>query len=194
MSVASDCGLPEMHPQPSMVIPTSGMSTPAFFFDRDGTVNTSPGPGYVRSWAEFSFVPGICEMLAAVRAHGWKTILITSQQGVGKNLMSAADLDDIHHRMQGALGPHAAFHGIYACTGLEGKDPRRKPSPAMILEAARTHDLDLAASWNIGDSQRDLEMGQAAGIPHNLRFGSSEFADWPAVLRHWRTSLRLGGC
>ena len=162
------------------------MSTPAFFFDRDGTVNVSPGPGYVRSWAEFSFVPGVEDMLAAVRARGWKVILVTSQQGVAKNLMSADDLDDIHRRMQDALGPRASFDGIYACTGLEGQDPRRKPSPAMIFEAVRDHGIDLAASWNIGDSQRDLEMGRAAGIPHNLRFGSAEFPDWTAVLRPWR--------
>ena len=161
------------------------MSTPAFFFDRDGTVNASPGPGYVLRWEDFHFLPGVSAMLAAVKSRGWKTILVTSQQGVGKGLMSAETLAHIHDRMQAALGPAAAFDGIYACTGLDGQDPRRKPSPAMVLEAARDHNLDLAASWNIGDKDRDLDMGRAAGIPRNLRFGSPEFPDWPAVLRHW---------
>lgn len=165
------------------------MSTPAFFFDRDGTVNRSPGSGYVLHWEEFHFLPGIQEMLSSVKAHGWKSILVTSQQGVGKGLMSAATLDDIHQRMQAALGPAAAFDGIYACTGLDGQDPRRKPSPAMILEAARDHDLDLAASWNIGDKERDLAMGRAAGLVHNLAFGSPSFPDWPAVLRHWSQAV-----
>lgn len=166
------------------------MSTPAFFFDRDGTVNTCPGTGYVLRWEDFHFLPGVREMLAAVKAQGWKVILVTSQQGVGKGLMSAATLADIHHRMQAALGPGAAFDGIYACTGLEGEDPRRKPSPAMILEAARDHDLDLPASWNIGDKERDLAMGRAAGLVHNLAFGSPEFPDWTAVLRHWSGTAR----
>jgi D-glycero-D-manno-heptose 1,7-bisphosphate phosphatase len=161
------------------------MSTPAFFFDRDGTVNVSPGSGYVLRWEDFHLVPGVGDMLAAVKARGWKTILVTSQQGVGKGLMSAATLADIHARMQAALGPAAAFDGIYACTGLDGADPRRKPSPAMILEAAHDHHLDLASSWNIGDKDRDLAMGRAAGVPHNLHFGSPAFPDWPAVLRHW---------
>jgi D-glycero-D-manno-heptose 1,7-bisphosphate phosphatase len=161
------------------------MSTPAFFFDRDGTVNASPGPGYVLRWDDFHFLPGIREMLAAVHARGWKSILVTSQQGVGKGLMTAQTLADIHHRMQAALGPAAAFHGIYACTGLDGLDPRRKPSPLMILEAARDHDLNLAASWNIGDTERDLAMGRAAGIPQNLLFGSPEFPDWTTVRKRW---------
>lgn len=161
------------------------MSTPAFFFDRDGTVNASPGPGYVLRWEDFHFLPGVREMLAAVKARGWKTILVTSQQGVGKGLMSADTLAGIHDRMQAVLGPAAAFDGVYSCTGLAGRDPRRKPSPAMILEARRDHGIDLAASWNIGDNDRDLEMGRAAGIPHNLHFGSPVFPDWPAVLHHW---------
>ncbi len=165
------------------------MGVPAFFFDRDGTVNASPGPGYVLSREEFRMMPGIREMVAAVKASGWKAVLITSQQGVGKGLMTAADLDEIHRGMQEALGPEAAFDGIYACTGLAGRDPRRKPSPAMILEAARDHDLDLGASWNIGDKERDLDMGRAAGVPHNLLFGSPEFPDWPAVLRYWRAAV-----
>jgi D,D-heptose 1,7-bisphosphate phosphatase len=166
-------------------IPPPFMPQPAFFFDRDGTVNASPGPGYVLRWEDFHFLPGIPEMLAAVKAAGWRAILVTSQQGVGKGLMSLATLEDIHSRMQAALGPAASFDGIYACTGLDGVDPRRKPSPVMLLEAARDHHLDLAASWNIGDKERDLEMGRAAGVPHNLLFGSATFPDWPSVLRHW---------
>jgi histidinol-phosphate phosphatase family protein len=165
------------------------MPTPAFFFDRDGTVNASPGPGYVLRWEDFHLLPGVREMLAAVKARGWKSILVTSQQGVGKGLMSPAALAHIHTHMQQALGPAAAFDGIYACTGLDGQDPRRKPSPTMILEAARDHDLDLGSSWNIGDKPRDLEMGRAAGLPHNLHFGSAEFPDWSAVLRQWTSSV-----
>ncbi|MFN0130509.1 MAG: D-glycero-alpha-D-manno-heptose-1,7-bisphosphate 7-phosphatase [Verrucomicrobiales bacterium] len=165
------------------------MTTPAFFFDRDGTVNISPGPGYVLRWKEFQFSPGVREMLAAVKSRGWKAILITSQQGVGKGLMTAAELADIHQRMQDQLGPNAAFDGIYACTGLDGQDPRRKPSPAMVLEAAHDHHLDLPASWNIGDKERDLAMGRAAGIPHNLLFGSPAFPDWATVLRHWSRAI-----
>lgn len=161
---------------------------PAFFFDRDGTVNVSPGPGYVLRWEDFHFMPGVVDMLQVVKASGWKAILITSQQGVGKGLMTHADLDDIHARMQAALG-WAAFDGIYSCTGLAGMDPRRKPAPAMVLEAARDHGLNLARSWNVGDNERDLEMGRAAGVGVNLKFGSLAYPGWPEVLHAWRQHL-----
>lgn len=168
---------------------------PAFIFDRDGTVNVSPGPGYVLRWEDFHFMPGVVEMLLDVKRHGWKAILITSQQGVGKGLMTQADLDDIHTRMQAALG-EAAFDGIYACTGLEGKDPRRKPSPAMVWEAARDHGLDLTRSWNVGDKERDLEMGRAAGVGVNLLLGSAVYPSWREIQHAWQQHLREGaaGC
>ena len=164
------------------------MPRPAFFFDRDGTVNVSPGPGYVLEWAGFQLMPGIREMLAAVKSRGWATVLVTSQQGVGKGHMTQQTLDDIHARMQAQLGK-AAFDLILSCTGLDGEDPRRKPSPLMIFEARDALDLDLAASWNIGDKERDLEMGRAAGIPHNLHFGGHEFPDWAAVRRHFEAAV-----
>jgi histidinol-phosphate phosphatase family protein len=166
------------------------MTPRAFFFDRDGTVNVSPGPGYVLRWDDFHFMPGLMEMLAAVKARGWRTILVTSQQGVGKGLMTLAELDHIHAHMQQALGP-LAFDAIYACTGLDGEDPRRKPSPLMLQEAASDHQLDLTQCWNIGDKKRDLEMGHAAGVPHNLHLGSPAFPDWLSVTRYFTQQVPL---
>ena len=110
--------------------PAASMPSPAFFFDRDGTVNLSPGPGYVLQWQDFHFTPGVRDMLAAVKIHGWKSILVTSQQGVGKKLMSMETLHEIHTRMQEALGPAAAFDGIYVCTGLDDRDKTRAANPA----------------------------------------------------------------
>lgn len=151
------------------------MKRPAVFFDRDGVVNLSPGPGYVLRWEDFHFSPGIIEALKVCKTHGYATVLATSQQGVGKGLMSQADLDDIHERMQEALAAHgAAFDGIYACTCLS-KDPTctcRKPNPEMLLKAAAEHGLDIARSLMVGDADRDIEMGNHAGVPVTVRIES----------------------
>lgn len=151
------------------------MSRPAVIFDRDGVVNLSPGPGYVLRWQDFHFSPGIIEALTLCRNRGYATILATSQQGVGKKLMSMADLEDIHDRMQAVLRGHgAAFDGIYACTCLKADTgcTCRKPSPEMVHRAALEHDLDLSRSLLVGDADRDIEMGLNAGVPLTIRIES----------------------
>jgi len=151
------------------------MSRPAVFFDRDGVVNLSPGAGYVLRWEDFHFSPGIIEALALCRTRGYATVLATSQQGVGRKLMSQADLDLIHAKMQTHLRAHGAeFDSIYACTCLK-TDPDclcRKPSPEMLLLAAADLDLDLSLSLLVGDADRDIEMGTNAGVPLTIRIES----------------------
>ena len=123
-------------------------------------------------------------MFAAVKARGGVPVLVTSQQAVGKGLLTRGQLEAIHDRMQAELGP-LAFADIMVCPHLEGTCTCRKPSPQMILEAAARHGLDLAASWNVGDSERDIEMGRRAGVGTNVLLGSAGFPDWSSVLRHW---------
>lgn len=148
------------------------MSRPAVFFDRDGVVNISPGTGYVLSWEQFEFSPGIVDALRVCKARGYATVVVTSQQGVGKGLMTPAALEDIHSRMQAALAVHGiAFDAIHACTCL-ADDPRctcRKPSPEMILGARDQLDLDLTRSWLVGDHDRDIQMALNAGVSRTVR-------------------------
>lgn len=148
------------------------MSRPAIFFDRDGVVNVSPGAGYVLSWEQFAFSPGIIEALRLCKTRGFITAIVTSQQGVGKKLMSQTDLDDIHARMQSALERDGiAFDAIHACTCL-ADDPAcacRKPSPEMIFTARDELDIDLTASWLVGDHDRDIQMAHNAGVLHTIR-------------------------
>jgi histidinol-phosphate phosphatase family protein len=148
------------------------MSQPAFFFDRDGVVNVSPGAGYVLRWEDFHFSEGIVEALAWLRVKGFTLILVTNQQGVGKGLMTQAALDDIHARMQEELTKRGAqFDAIYACTCLKSEPGClcHKPSPEMALRAAKEHDLDLTRSWLMGDHDRDIQMAVNAGVPRTIR-------------------------
>lgn len=143
---------------------------PAVFFDRDGVVNVSPGEGYVLREEDFHLSPGIVEALALCKQRGFQLILVTSQQGVGKGLMSQATLDAIHAGMQRTLAAAgAAFDGIYSCTHLSGSCTCRKPSPEMILRAQKDHQLDLTLSWLVGDHDRDIQMAINAGVPSTIR-------------------------
>ena len=146
---------------------------PAVFFDRDGVVNVSPGPGYVLCVQDFHLNPGIIEVLAWCKAQGYYTVLVTSQQGVGKGLMSQADLETIHDFLQTGLALHgAAFDRIHSCPHLAGNCTCRKPSPQMILDAAAVLSIDLPASALVGDHDRDIQMARNAGVGYAIRLAS----------------------
>jgi D-glycero-D-manno-heptose 1,7-bisphosphate phosphatase len=149
---------------------------PAFFFDRDGIVNQRIIGGYVTEIDDFVFLPDIFPLLKHVKTVGFLMIVVTNQQGVAKGLMSEADLARIHAFMQERLVHEVGtgFDDIFAATELDISSKsgccgdrfaqcRRKPSPAMLLEAAEKWNIDLAASWIIGDSRSDSEAGRAAG-------------------------------
>ncbi len=140
--------------------------TKAVFFDRDGVVNERIKGGYVTNWSTFRFLPDIGSMLAHVKAKGYLAVIITNQRGVGLGLMTQQDLDAIHQQMQDELlrTAQVQFDDIIFCTDATDDSPRRKPSPVMILEAARKWDIDLSHSWLIGDSPTDIAAGNAAGV------------------------------
>lgn len=157
-----------------MTDPSSGsdLERPAVFFDRDGVVNRSPGENhYVHSWKEFAFNPGFFEIFKWVKDQGCLAILVTSQKGVGKGVMSQGDLDEIHRCMQEELrrATGFGFDGIYAYTGTDDCRHQPKPEPEMILTAAKDHNIDLSRSWMIGDADRDIEMGIAADLKGTIR-------------------------
>jgi D,D-heptose 1,7-bisphosphate phosphatase len=144
---------------------------PCLFFDRDGVVNVSPGPGYVLRWEDFKFQDGIFELISLVKSYEWLAILITSQKGVGKGEMFHVELERIHDEMQKRIAAEcgSGFDAIYAHTGAPEDPHPAKPDPAMILHAAADHDIDLSRSWMIGDADRDIEMAQKANLAGSIR-------------------------
>lgn len=137
---------------------------PCVFFDRDGIVNESPGPGYVERWEDFHLVPEFVGILRLVRRLGFAAVIVSNQRGVATGRMTAATVDDIHHRLAAALKAEGlALDDILYCPHDHGVCECRKPKPGLLLEAARRHDIDLGRSWMVGDSPTDIEAGRAAG-------------------------------
>jgi D-glycero-D-manno-heptose 1,7-bisphosphate phosphatase len=141
------------------------LKTRAIFFDRDGVVNKRIVGGYIRNWDEFHFLPEIGDTLKELKKRGYLAIIITNQRGVGKGIMTEKDLENIHARMQSELLEKfgVQFDAIISCTDANNESGRRKPSPAMLLEAQRTYNIDMQQSWMIGDTASDIEAGERAG-------------------------------
>jgi D-glycero-D-manno-heptose 1,7-bisphosphate phosphatase len=135
------------------------------FFDRDGIANESPGPGYVERWEDFRLLPSFVAALRMARARGYEGVVVTNQSGVAKGIMTIEAVERIHSNLRELLSRR---HGlplldILFCPHADGQCDCRKPQPGMLVRAARRHGIDLAASWMVGDSERDIEAGRRAG-------------------------------
>ena len=134
------------------------------FLDRDGVINEDSAD-YVKSWAEFHFIPGSLEALRRLRAHGFKTFLITNQSAVDRRLMSRADLEYIHVKMGHAVENYGGrIEDIFFCPHLPEEECNcRKPKPGLIFEAQRRYGIKLPAAYLVGDSVKDIQCARNAG-------------------------------
>lgn len=138
----------------------------AAFLDRDGVVNRKPIEGqYVTSWDDFQILPGVAEGIALLNRAGYAVIVVTNQRCVAKGLLTKEDLEGMHRKLSDSLAREGArIDGIYYCPhDYESSCQCRKPAPGMLLESARTHNIDLTSSWMIGDSEIDIQAGKRAG-------------------------------
>jgi len=139
--------------------------SPAVILDRDGVLNARmPRAEYVRSWADWRWLPGALDALRMLHQGGYRTFVVSNQAGVARGAMTVADLQDIHTRMMAEVeAAGGRIDGIYVCPHDwdEGCDCR-KPKPGMLLAAQRDHALDLTRTPFIGDDERDAQAADAA--------------------------------
>jgi len=139
----------------------------AVFLDRDGVINRKAPTekDYVTRWEEMEILPGVANAIVRLNRAGFRVIVVTNQRAVAKGLITTAELEAIHHRMcQHLAREGASIDAVYYCPhGLEPPCACRKPQPGMLLQAARAHNIDLASSWMVGDSAKDVEAGKRAG-------------------------------
>ena len=141
------------------------MPRPAAFLDRDGVLVREVG--YILRPDRVEVLTGAAAGMAALREAGFAVGVATNQSAVGRGLLSEESLSEIHAEIARRLRaehPGAFWDALYHCPHLPGAACScRKPRPGMLLEASGEHDLDLAASWMLGDSDRDVQAGRAAG-------------------------------
>ncbi len=134
------------------------------FFDRDGIVNVTPGPGYVETVAAFHLQPSFVEAARVCGQHGYAVVVVTNQQGVAKGIMTMQTVTEIHDHLRKALqAAGVELLALYCCPHARDTCRCRKPQPGMLLQAAEEHAIDLAASWMVGDRDTDMQAGKAAG-------------------------------
>lgn len=147
----------------------------AIFLDRDGTL---VHPRHYPSRPEqLKLYTGIGPELRALQKEGFRLVVITNQAGIARGYFTEADLQLMHAYLTAELAQLGVqLDAIYHCPHHpDGTIPElaircacRKPQPGMLLQAASELDLDLNASWFVGDILDDIEAGNRAGCTTTL--------------------------
>jgi D-glycero-D-manno-heptose 1,7-bisphosphate phosphatase len=136
-------------------------------------------PGYVHRWADFRWIPGAREAVAAFNAAGWWVFVVTNQSGVGRGYYTEADVHALHGEMSRDLAGmgaridayyYAPHHPDATEAAYRHPDPPdRKPNPGMLLRAMAEFPVDRTRSLMVGDKDADLEAARRAGV-RGLKF------------------------
>ena len=168
----------------------------AVFLDRDGTINVEVQ--YLSNVEEFQFIPGVPWALKRLKDAGFLVVVVTNQSGIGRGYYDEAALHSIHDHMHAELESYGVaidacyfcpHHPEHASGDYLQECSCRKPLPGMLLQAAEELDIDLAASFMIGDKLADVEAGINAGCTPLMvltGYGSAHSARAPEGVKVYR--------
>lgn len=167
------------------------MSRPAFFLDRDGTINVDHV--YINDPARIELIPGSAAAIARVRAAGYLVVIVTNQSGIGRGIIQAEAMPKINGRMEELLraeaGVGAAVDHYGICVHHPDEDCEcRKPKPFLVHEAAAALGIDLARSVFVGDKLTDVATGKNAGCRFSVLVRTGKGADEEKVVYSGRAA------
>jgi len=135
----------------------------AIFLDRDGVINRSlviDGKAYApRRPEDFRLLPGSRAAMHDLAAAGFVLFVVTNQPDIGNGLVEASVVEAMNERLR----RETPVTAVYCCPHSQKAGCEcRKPSPGMLLAAAREYGIDLATSYMVGDRPSDIECGRRA--------------------------------
>jgi histidinol-phosphate phosphatase family protein len=143
---------------------------PGILLDRDGTIIVDHG--YVGSIDRVDFIDGTVEAIAEFNAAEIPVAVVTNQAGVARGYYGLDDVERVHEHIAAHLAECGAridlflfcpYHpaGIVKAFARTSED--RKPRPGMARAAEAALNLDLTASWVVGDRPEDIGLAEAVG-------------------------------
>ena len=133
------------------------------FVDRDGTLIEDRG--FICKPDDVRLLIGVPRALRRLQNAGFVIVLVSNQSGIGRGYITVDQAAAVHQRMIDELHHQSvALGGCYYCSHLASDCCLcRKPSPGMLIDAAKDLSLSLKDSWMIGDKASDVEAGWQAG-------------------------------
>jgi histidinol-phosphate phosphatase family protein len=143
---------------------------PGILLDRDGTIIVDHG--YVGSVDRVEFIDGAPDAIASFNRAGIPVAVVSNQAGVARGLYGIDDVALVHKHIEAHLAQHGAridlflycpYHPAGIVDAFARASDDRKPRPGMANAAASALNLDLTASWVVGDRPEDIGLAQAVG-------------------------------
>ena len=142
----------------------------AIFLDRDGTINVDRD--YIYKIEDFEFLPNVIESLRILQEAGYILIIVTNQSGIGRGYYTEEDFHKLNDWMLQELIRHNVnISKVYFCPHIPDAQIERyrilcgcrKPNLGMFRQAIKDFDIDIDASYAIGDKIRDCAICEKTG-------------------------------
>jgi D-glycero-D-manno-heptose 1,7-bisphosphate phosphatase len=139
------------------------------FMDRDGVINQDSA-NYIKTEAEFRWIPKSAEAISLLCRNGFDVIVITNQSMIGRKLSPLKQLQAIFNKMKIEAAQKGGYiKDIFFCPHRpEEHCACRKPEPGLIHKAADRYALDLKQTCMVGDNATDIECAINAGCGRNI--------------------------
>ncbi len=133
--------------------------------DRDGVINQD-SDNYIKTVDEWIPLEGSMEAMAMLTKAGYKIAIATNQSGIARGYFTVDTLNAMHQKMNKlAKNAGADINYIAYCPHVsEDKCDCRKPLPGLIHQIEKALNVSAKDCYMVGDSLRDLQAGQAAGL------------------------------
>jgi D-glycero-D-manno-heptose 1,7-bisphosphate phosphatase len=173
------------------MLPKNTQPYKALFLDRDGVINHDHG--YVHTPEQFSFMPGIFELLEAAVNAGYRPIVITNQSGINRGYYTQSDFERLTRWMLARLFERGlTVGGVYYCPHRPDEQCHcRKPEAGLFEQAIIDHQIDPAASIMIGDKISDLKAAQKVGTKKRILLTGGENLSDEAITHTAKTLLDI---
>lgn len=118
---------------------------------------------------DWEFLPGVREALIPFFDNDYLFVIITNQGGIEAKLTTEAEVEEKISSILMVLAGTVANNrfdklAYFYCPSIDPKHPDRKPNAGMILRAANKLNIDLGASYFVGDMESDKQAAEKAGI------------------------------
>lgn len=152
-------------------VKVKGRSQRFVFVDRDGVINRDGAGhtefGYITRWKDFTFLPGVIEGFKDLTEGGYKSVVISNQQCVGKGIMTVPELETLTEKMRAAVREGGgSIEDVFYCTHTNQDNCScRKPKDGLFIAARKKFGIKkFEGEYFIGDSERDIIAGKKAGL------------------------------